>query len=163
MGYKQIFNAFYAAKNLDSVGKVILEVEPLDLFSTTELASMSRKLADAYSDSTQIGQRNEWLAKTIALDKNDIGGEAQIELAMQLSQGGKYKESNEMITTKFKNEFADVSDGVIGKAYVLLAENFLSLKNLAQARAILKSIIDNSTDNAIVEVAKLKLKSLPLK
>jgi predicted negative regulator of RcsB-dependent stress response len=68
-----------------------------------------------------------------------------------------------MITTKFKNEFADVSDGVIGKAYVLLAENFVSLKNLAQARAILKSIIDNSTDNAIVEVAKLKLKSLPLK
>jgi predicted negative regulator of RcsB-dependent stress response len=39
----------------------------------------------------------------------------------------------------------------------------VSLKNLAQARAILKSIIDNSTDNAIVEVAKTKLKSLPLK
>lgn len=163
MGYTQIFNAFYAAKTLDSVGKVILEVEPLDLYSTTELASMSRKLADAYSDSIQIGQRNEWLAKTIALDKNDIGGEAQIELAMQLSQGGKYKESNEMITSKFKNEFAEVSDGIIGKAYVLLAENFVSLKNLAQARAILKSIIDNSTDNAIVEIAKTKLKSLPHK
>ena len=68
-----------------------------------------------------------------------------------------------MITSKFKNEFAEVSDGVIGKAYVLLADNFVSLKNLAQARAILKSIIDNSTDNAIVEVAKSKLKSLPLK
>ena len=68
-----------------------------------------------------------------------------------------------MITTKFKNEFAEVSDGVIGKAYVLLADNFVSLKNLAQARAILKSIIDNSTDNAIVDVAKTKLKSLPLK
>ncbi len=162
-GYNQIFNAFYAAKNLDSVGKVILEVEPLDLYSTTELATMSRKLADSYTDSTQLGQRNEWLTKTIALDKNDIGGEAQIEFALQLSQAGKYKESNEMITTKFKNEFADVSDGVIGKAYVLLADNFVSLKNLAQARAILKSIIDNSTDNAIVEVAKTKLKSLPLK
>ena len=163
LAYNQIFNAFYAAKNLDSVGKVILEVEPLDLYSTTELATMSRKLADSYSDSTQISQRNEWLAKTIALDKNDIGGEAQIEFALQLSQAGKYKESNEMITSKFKNEFAEVSDGVIGKAYVLLADNFVSLKNLAQARAILKSIIDNSTDNAIVEVAKSKLKSLPLK
>jgi tetratricopeptide (TPR) repeat protein len=163
LGYTQIFNAFYAANNLDSVGKVILEVEPLDLYSTTELATMSRKLADSYTDSTQIGQRNEWLTKTIALDKNDIGGEAQIEFALQLSQAGKFKESNEMITTKFKTEFAEVSDGVIGKAYVLLAENFVSLKNLAQARAILKSIIDNSTDNAIVEVAKMKLKSLPLK
>jgi tetratricopeptide (TPR) repeat protein len=163
MGYTQIFNAFYAAKNLDSVGKVILEVEPLELYSTTELATMSRKLADSYTDSTQIGQRNEWLTKTIALDKNDIGGEAQIEFALQLSQAGKYKESNEMITTKFKTDFAEVSDGVIGKAYVLLADNFVSLKNLAQARAILKSIIDNSTDNVIVEVAKTKLKSLPLK
>ena len=162
-GYNQIFNAFYAAKNLDSVGKVILEVEPLELYATTELATMSRKLADAYTDTTQLELRNQWLAKTIALDKNDIGGEAQIELALQLSQAGKFKESNEMITTKFKNEFAEVSDGVIGKAYVLLADNFVSLKNLAQARAILKSIIDNSTDNAIVDVAKTKLKSLPLK
>jgi tetratricopeptide (TPR) repeat protein len=162
-GYNQIINAFYAAKQLDSVGKVILEVEPSALYSSTELAIMSRKLADSYVDSSQIGQRNEWLAKTIALDKNDIGGEAQFEFALQLSQAGKFKESNEMITNKYKNEFADVSDGVIGKAYILLADNFVSLKNLAQARAILKSIVDNSTDNAIIEIAKTKLKGLGLK
>jgi hypothetical protein len=68
---------------------------------------MSRKLADSYTDSTQLGQRNEWLNKTIALDKNDIGGEAQIEFALQLSQAGKYKESNEMITTKKERKFTE--------------------------------------------------------
>ena len=68
-----------------------------------------------------------------------------------------------MITSKFKNEFAEASDSVMGRAYILLATNFVSLKNLPQAKAILKSVIDNSTDNEVIEIAKKTLKSLPLK
>jgi hypothetical protein len=37
------------------------------------------------------------------------------------------------------------------------------MKNLPQAKAILKSVIDNSTDNEVIELAKTTLKSLPLK
>jgi hypothetical protein len=44
-----------------------------------------------------------------------------------------------------------------------LAENFVSLKNLPQAKAILKSVIDNSSDTSVIELAKNKLKSLPIK
>jgi predicted negative regulator of RcsB-dependent stress response len=107
--------------------------------------------------------KRQWLAKVISLDKNEIGAEAQYELALLLSREGKYKESNDMITTKFKNEFAEASDAVIGKSYILLAENFFSLKNLPQAKAILKSVIDNSSDTSIIELSKKKLKSLPIK
>jgi predicted negative regulator of RcsB-dependent stress response len=134
------------------------------LYSTEEKAKMSRALAEAFSDSSSVSLRLEWLTKTIALDpKGDIGAEAQYQLAYQLSKEAKYKESNDMISNKFKNEFADASDAVIGKAYILLATNFVSLKNLPQAKAILKSIIDNSTDNQVIELAKTTLKSLPLK
>ncbi|WP_395768587.1 tetratricopeptide repeat protein [Aquirufa sp.] len=162
--YNNIFKAFYAAKQLDSVAKVFIEIEPLNLYSTEEKAKMSRALAEAFSDSSSVSLRLEWLTKTIALDpKGDIGAEAQYQLAYQLSKEAKYKESNDMISNKFKNEFADASDAVIGKAYILLATNFVSLKNLPQAKAILKSIIDNSTDNQVIELAKTTLKSLPLK
>ncbi|MFM1837067.1 MAG: hypothetical protein RJA04_1755 [Bacteroidota bacterium] len=162
--YNNIFKAYYAAKLLDSVGKVITEIQALSLYSKEEQAKMSRGLAEAYSDSTSFGLRTEWLNKTIELDpKGDIGAEAQYQLAVQLSKEGKIKESNDMITAKFKNEFAEASDSVMGRAYILLATNFVSLKNLPQAKAILKSVIDNSTDNEVIEIAKTTLKSLPLK
>jgi thioredoxin-like negative regulator of GroEL len=139
-------------------------VEPLNLYSTEEKAKMSRGLAEAYSDSASVSLRTEWLTKTISLDpKGDIGAEAQYQLAIQLTQAGKFKESNDMISNKFKNEFAEASDAVMGRAYILLANNFVSMKNLPQAKAILKSVIDNSTDNEVIELAKNTLKSLPLK
>jgi tetratricopeptide (TPR) repeat protein len=70
-----------------------------------------------------------------------------------------YATSNEMILDKFRNEFAEVSDATLGKAYLLLAKNLFELKNLAQTRATLKSIIDNSEDKESVEAAKALLKT----
>ena len=162
--YTKIIQTFSAANALDSLGSVILEISPLELFSKEELAKFSRALANLYgSDSLQVEQKRKWLAQTIVFDKNELGADAQFELASLLSKEGKFKESNEMISSKFKNEFAEASDAVIGKAYVLLADNFVALKNLPQARAILKSVIDNSSDSGVIELAKTKLKSLPLK
>ena len=72
---------------------------------------------------------------------------------------GNYATSNEMILDKFRNEFAEVSDATLGKAYLILAKNLFELKNLAQAKATLKSIIDNSEDKESVEAAKALLKT----
>ena len=164
MAYDKIIAITYEAKNVDSIATLLSELEPLSIISKEEKAKLARSLADLYtSDSPQIGLKRQWLAKVISLDKNEIGAEAQYELALLLSREGKYKESNDMITTKFKNEFAEASDAVIGKSYILLAENFFSLKNLPQAKAILKSVIDNSSDTSIIELSKKKLKSLPIK
>lgn len=162
--FNNIFSTYYAVKQLDSVAKVFLEVEPLNLYSNEEKAKMARGLAEAYSDSTTITSRSEWLNKTIVLDpKGDIGAEAQYQLAVQLAKASNFKESNDMISNKFKNEFAEASDSVMGQAYILLATNFVAMKNVPQAKAILKSVIDNSTDNEVIELAKTTLKSLPLK
>ena len=164
MAYNKIIAITYEAKNVDSIASLLSELEPLSIITKEEKARLARSLADLYtSDSPQIGLKRQWLAKVISLDKNEIGAEAQYDLALLLSGEGKYKESNDMITTKFKNEFAEASDAVIGKSYILLAENFVSLKNLPQAKAILKSVIENSSDTSIIELAKKKLKSLPIK
>ena len=158
--YGNIINVFYAAKQLDSVANLMGEIEPLEIYSQEEKAKFARALADGFSDSTMIESRILWLNKTISLDKNDIGAEAQYQLANILTKEGKFKESNDMITIKFKNEFVEASDAVIGRAYLLMADNFVSLKNVPQAKAILKSVIDNSGDNEVIELAKIKLKGL---
>ena len=162
--YSSIIQTFTVANALDSLGAVIQEISPLELYSLEDKAKFSRQLANLYgSDSLQVVQKRKWLDQTIVFDKNEIGAEAQYELAVLLAKEGKFKESNDMISTKFKNEFAEASDAIIGKAYVLLADNFVSLKNLPQAKAILKSVIDNSSDSGVIELAKTKLKSLPIK
>ncbi len=162
--FSSIIQTFTVANALDSLGAVIQEISPLELYSLEDKAKFSRQLANLYgSDSLQVVQKRKWLDQTIVFDKNEIGAEAQYELAVLLAKEGKFKESNDMISTKFKNEFAEASDAVIGKAYVLLADNFVSLKNLPQAKAILKSVIDNSSDSGVIELAKTKLKSLPIK
>ena len=164
MAMNKIIAITYEAKNVDSIATLLNELEPLSNITNDEKAKLTRSLADMFSsDSTQIASKRQWLAKVITLDKNEIGAEAQYELALLLSGEGKFKESNDMITTKFKNEFAEASDAVIGKSYILLAENFVSLKNLPQAKAILKSVIENSSDTSVIELAKNKLKSLPIK
>jgi tetratricopeptide (TPR) repeat protein len=162
--YSSIIQTFTVANALDSLGAVIQEISPLELYSLEDKAKFSRQLANLYgSDSLQVVQKRKWLDQTIVFDKNEIGADAQYELAELLAKEGKFKESNDMISTKFKNEFAEASDAIIGKAYVLLADNFVSLKNLPQAKAILKSVIDNSSDSGVIELAKTKLKSLPIK
>ena len=72
---------------------------------------------------------------------------------------GNYATSNEMILDKFRNEFAEVADATLGKAYLILAKNLFELKNLAQAKATIKSIIDNSEDKESVDAAKTLMKT----
>lgn len=164
MVYNKIIEVTFASINRDSIASLLKELEPLDLISKEDKAKLARSLANLYSsDSTQISSKRIWLSKVIGLDKNELGAEAQYELAYLLNLEEKYKESNDMITSKFKNEFAEASDAVIGKSYILLAENFIAMKNLPQAKAILKSVIDNSSDTTVIEIAKNKLKSLPIK
>jgi tetratricopeptide (TPR) repeat protein len=82
-----------------------------------------------------------------------------VDLIQLNNAKGNFATSNEMILDKFRNEFAEVSDSTLGKAYLLLAKNLLELKNLAQAKATLKSIIDNSEDKESVEAAKALMKT----
>jgi len=49
---------------------------------------------------------------------------------------------------------------VVGKAFLLLADNFANLKNMAQSKAILSSLIESSSDAEIKKQAKVKLQAL---
>lgn len=96
----------------------------------------------------------------VALAKDDYAGECQIMLARMLYSQKKYKESSEMIMNKFNNEFSGVSLPVMGKAFLLLADDFIGMENYFQAKATLNSIIDKLPDENSVEQARVKLRSI---
>jgi tetratricopeptide (TPR) repeat protein len=101
--------------------------------------------------------------QTIATAKDDFGAEAQYLLAQILFNQKKYKESSDMIISKFRNDFSGASDKIVGKAYILLSDDFVGLDNLFQARATLNSLIENLSDKDIVAEAKVKLKAIEKK
>ena len=96
--------------------------------------------------------------KTIALAKDINGAEAQYHLGEILNKQKKYKES---ITALLKfNEQMGEFEYWKGKAFILVADNNVALDELAQAKAVLNSIIENSSDQTIIAEAKQKLSTL---
>ena len=99
--------------------------------------------------------------KTVALAKDVSGAEAQYYLGDILFRQKKHKESV-AILLKFNELFADFEYWK-GKAFMLVADNNVALDELAQAKAVLNSIIENSSDPTIVAEAKQKLAGLEAK
>ena len=96
--------------------------------------------------------------KTIALASDVNGAEAQYSLGDILYRQKKYKESIATLL-KFNEGFAPFEYWK-GKAFILVADNNVALDELAQAKAVLNSIIENSTDPVILAEAKQKLTTL---
>lgn len=99
--------------------------------------------------------------KTIALAKDVYGAEAQYGLGSILFRQKKYKESVATLL-KFNEQFSEFEYWK-GKAFILIADNNVALDEMAQAKAVLNSIIENSSDETIIAEAKQKLAGLDSK
>jgi tetratricopeptide (TPR) repeat protein len=96
--------------------------------------------------------------KTIALAKDVNGAEAQYYLGDILYRQKKYKESVATLL-KFNEQFSEFEYWK-GKAFMLVSDNNAAQDEIAQAKAVLNSIIENSSDQTIIAEAKQKLASL---
>jgi len=96
--------------------------------------------------------------KTIALAKDEHGAEANYWLGDVLYRNKKYKESIDVLL-RFNADFAQFEYWK-GKAFILIADDNVGLNEIAQAKAVLNSIIENSDNQEIVSEAKQKLSAL---
>ena len=96
--------------------------------------------------------------KTIALAKDVSGAEAQYHLGEILYKQKKYKESVATLL-KFNEQFSEFEYWK-GKAFMLVSDNNVALDEPAQAKAVLNSIIENSSEETIIAEAKQKLATL---
>ncbi|MFD3407570.1 tetratricopeptide repeat protein [Aquirufa sp. HETE-83D] len=169
-----------AHPSLNSVIAKVADIE-FDSAAYTKAITRYRLLKDKGVDSTIIIRSNKRILQSyINLNEVDSALIAYQEFSASTSKEaenleeaakfyldiiqlmvakGNFATANEMILDKFRNEFAEVADATLGKAYLLLAKNLIELKNLAQAKATLKSIIDNSEDKESVDAAKALVKT----
>ena len=120
-------------------------------------------LAKVYASNQKVIDAQRHWVRVVALDSSDLGAQALILMANSMSQSADFKGSTELIKQYFGQEGARylvAADAWVGKAYLLMADNFISLKNGRQAKVILDSILSGITDESILLQAKKKLEEL---
>lgn len=89
--------------------------------------------------------------KTTQLAKDKNGAEAQYYIGLILNQQNDFLNSNEALY--LIPEQYGMYDIWLDKGFLLIAENFIALKEYYQAKATLQSIIDNSKDEITTQKA----------
>ncbi len=115
------------------------------------------KAKAAYSEGN-FDEAIDQLLTTINSAKNQYGAEAQYLLGQIFYQQKRYQESLNTLF-EFSENFSDYEQW-LGKAFLLVADNYIALKELFQAKGTLNSIIENSSVKVIVDEAKTKLKTI---
>jgi tetratricopeptide (TPR) repeat protein len=127
------------------------------------LSTYTEEISKGYELKGDKQKETQWLVETTKFDSFSKGALASLRLATLLSNDAKYKESNDHIRMNFVEKagrYYDAEASVVGKAFLLLADNFANLKNMAQSKAILSSLIESSSDAEIKKQAKVKLQAL---
>ena len=103
----------------------------------------------------QLDVATDYFLNTMNSAQDENGAEAQYMLAKIQFDQGLHNQSNETLydlNTRFGGQ-----SYWIGKSFLLVTDNYIKLDELFQARATLKSIIENAPEEEIVAEAKEKL------
>lgn len=146
--YPKPDSAAAVARDIMSAGSVVLGAQNRAQLMLGKVAFNKGDYKTAQAD----------FEKTIALAKDINGAEAQYRLGEILYKEKKYKESIAAML-KFNEQFGEYEYWK-GKAFILVSDNNVALDEPTQAKAVLNSIIENSSDETIVAEAKQKLATL---
>ena len=91
---------------------------------------------------------------------NEYGAQALYTLGLIFYQQKQYQQS---LTTLFDITNYSAFDDWVGKGFLLIADNYIALEELFQAKATVNSIIENSPVPQVVAEAREKLTAIEKK
>lgn len=148
----------------DSYDSTIAYAEEIRKLGNLTVDAESRALLYAgksYYAKEDFEKATDYFVNTINLAKDRNGAEAQYLMAEIQYKQKKHRQSLETLY-QLNNTFSEYDDW-LGKTFLLVADNFIALNETLQAKATLKSIVENSTHQESVEKAKEKLADLEAK
>ncbi|WP_082215345.1 tetratricopeptide repeat protein [Dyadobacter psychrophilus] len=150
-----LMDTYYTLKSYDSTlyyAKEVINAGNLIPGAVGKAQLYAGKVPYERGDLTKAGEE---FKKIAASSKDEYGAEASYWSAMVLFKNKKYKEAETAIIDMGKN--FEGYDYWRVRSFILLAEVYVGLNEMGQAKATLTSIIDNSDDKEAVELAKEKL------
>ncbi len=153
-----LMESFYLLAQYDSsdvYARIILERGNINAGAQNKASLYLGKTAMARGD--YEGAKDEFL-NTLNAARDEYGAEAKYLLAQIFTTKKEYKQSNETLMS-LNTDFASYESWV-GKSFLLIADNFIAMEDVFQARGTLQSLIDSFPQAAVKEEAKKKLKAL---
>jgi TolA-binding protein len=154
----RLTEGYYALKNYDST--IVFAKETIS--SGNMIVGAQNKatlyLGKAYMGKGDLSKATTEFENTIKLAKDEYGAEAKYNIALIAFIAKKYKETIEVCKV-LSNDFGDFETWR-GRGFLLIADSYIALEDPLNAKAVLNSIIDNSPDSELVELAKGRLASL---
>lgn len=154
-----LMESFYLLSQYDSSGnyaRIILEKGSISAGATNKASLYLGKVALAKGD---FDTAKDEFINTLNAARDEYGAEAKYLLGEIQYQQKQYKPCYETLTS-LTTDFAAYTPWV-GKAFLLLADNFAAQNDVFQARGTLQSLIDNKFPlESVLNEAKKKLKEL---
>lgn len=153
-----LMESFYLLKQYDSAdtyARIILERGSVNAGAENKASLFLGKTAMARGDFE--GAKDEFL-NTLNAARDEYGAEAKYLLAQIFYQQKDYKQCKETLFS-LNNDFSSYDEWV-GKSFLLLADNFVAMDDIFQARATLQSLIEHFPLQGVKDEAKKKLSEL---
>ncbi len=153
-----LMETFYLQGLYDSAdiyARIILEKGGVNASAQNKASLYLGKTAIARGDNETA--KDEFL-NTLNSAHDEFGAEAKYQLAQIFYLQKEYKQCYETVVS-LNEDFASYETWV-GKSYLLLADNFIAMNDIFQARATLKSLIDKFPSPQVKEQAREKIKQI---
>ena len=158
---KGYLGQMYSANALNSAEGTILFAQKV--ISNASVRNKDRDIAYLYKGKSELILGNDSTALNnfrfiVQNSTFEIGAEANYRIAEYYYKKQKNKES--IVQLRLLNQNYASFDFWLGKSFLLIADNYIAMSELFQAKATLKSIVENSQTKEIVAEANLKLQFL---
>ena len=132
----------------------------VDVTDSTRRSSWALEIGQSVQENQDLPLAIKWYEKAVDFNLYELGARASLSIARCKSVLKDWKGSNAWLISQFvqaDGRYYHLPDSMIGLAYIQMAENFVQLKNLPQAKIILQSILANSSDESMKVLAKKKI------
>lgn len=153
-----LMDTYFSLKSYDSTLYYAREVINAGNVVPAGLGKAQLYLGKVPYERGDLTKASEEFKKLSLSSKDEYGAEASYWGAVILTKNKKYEDAEAAIIEMAKN--FEGFDYWRVRSFILLAEVYMGMNDIGQARATLKSIIENSDDKEAVELAKVKLSQI---
>jgi tetratricopeptide (TPR) repeat protein len=153
--FSGLMKAYYQTQKFDSAAHFADKVIKLGSVTQDAVPEATLMKAKSQRQTNKVAEADETLMDLINEYKTIHGAEGLFLLAESQALKGSYQQSNNTIFD-FSGPFFPY-DYWYGRSFILLADNYLKLNEVFQAKATLESILENSGNSEIKDMANKKL------
>jgi tetratricopeptide (TPR) repeat protein len=150
-----LMDTYYSLKSYDSTLYYAKEIINVGNVVPAGLGKAQLYLGKVPYEKGDLTKAAEEFKKVASSSKDEYGAEASYWGAVILTKNKKFKDAETAIIEMGKN--FEGFDYWRVRSFILLAEVYVGMNEIGQAKATLTSIIENSDDKEAVELAKTKL------